>query len=872
MKTNTLKIAMAAFFHDIGKFADKDALDISNQYINANSGVYLPLFDGHYTHYHAVYTAAFIEMMKAYLPSVLNDGGWGEGDAFINLSAGHHAPETPLQWIIAIADRVSSGWDRDQFDKKYNTSAHWHNYKKVRLLPVLEQLNPDMPAKNDQAESYAYRYPLKAISPDSIFPQIRSAVEPELKKTAQEQYHQLFAEFCDALRNLKHRQSDLVLWFEHFESLMMRYTSSIPAARAGHVIPDVSLYDHCRMTASLATAIYLYHNQSGTLNIEAIKNYEDQKFMLINSDFQGIQNYIFSHFGDSAKHRSKILRGRSFSVSLLSELAADMICRRIGLPFTSVILNTAGKFTIIAPNTKTVKEAVAAVEQDMNDWLVKISFGETLIRICTLEASCDDFVNGKFADLWTNVVHQMEEKKYSGIDMRRYGGVVQGYLNQFSNDLSHPLCPFCGKRPSQRIAENSLYIGEGQSGCNVCRDNIFLGTNIVKKNRLAVILKEGAVQDKEKTLFEPIFGVYQVFFPDPDAEPVSDGHPGNLVKLWNLSNKPDEIARSDVAVKFINGYVPCYGKIDENDPRLSNSVKNREEHQAFMEQIQSESPKTFNHIACTALTPDPQKDAFRGVEALGVLKADIDNLGLLMACGLPDRRYTVSRIATLSRQLNNYFTVYLPHLLATEPAYRNIYTVFAGGDDLFLIGPWNRIIDLTLELRQSFARFVCDNKQIHFSAGIALHKPHTPIDKMAEDAESELSASKIKEKNRLTFFSETVTFDDLKKLNDIQDEFEKWLDDGLLSRVMFYKLNQFIRMVAREKQVASENEIDMKDMNCTKWRAMLSYTTERNIAKKMKGDQRKVKVKEVTGKLTQWLEDFGSQLKLPVWTILYNRR
>ena len=870
MKTNTLKIAMAAFFHDIGKFADKDTLDISAQYIDANVGVYLPLNNGRYTHYHAVYTAAFIEMMESYFPFELNDAQWGEDDAFINLAAGHHAPETPLQWIIAMADRVSSGWDRDRFDEECNSSTHWHNYKKVRLLPVLEQLNPDEPERNDQAESYAYRYPLKAISPNTIFPQIKSAVEPEAKKTAQEQYRQLFTHFCNVLRNLKHRESNLTLWFEHFESLMMIYTSSIPAARAGNVIPDVSLYDHCRMTASLATAIYLYHDQTEALNVSAIKNYHDKKFLLINSDFQGIQNYIFSHFGDSAKHRSKILRGRSFSVSLLSELAADMICRRLGLPFTSIVLNIAGKFTIIAPNTKPVKEAVVAVEHDINDWLVKISFGETLIRICTLEASCANFVNGQFADLQTDVVHQMDEMKYSGIDMKRYGGVVQGYLNRFSNELAHPLCPFCGKRPSQRIAENSLYIGEGQSACSLCRDNIFLGANIVKKDRLAIILKEGDSQDKEKKLFEPIFGAYQVFFPEDDLE--SAAYHNQLVKIWNLSMNPDEVEKSDVAVKFINGYVPCYSKIDENDPRILASVKNQEERQGLTEQIQTESPMTFNHIACKALNPESTKDTFRGVEALGVLKADIDNLGLLMACGLPDRRYTISRIATLSRQLNNYFTVYLPHLLATNPAYHDIYTVFAGGDDLFLIGPWNRIINLTLELRQSFSKFACNNRNIHFSAGIALHKPHTPIDKMAEDAERELAASKIKNKNRLTLFSETVTFDELKKLNNIQDEFEQWLDDRLISRVMFYKLNQLIQMAAMEKRVASENSIDMKDMHCTKWRALLSYSTERNIAKRIKGDQRKELVKEVTTKLTQWLEDFGSKLKLPVWTILYNRR
>jgi len=52
-------------------------------------------------------------------------------------------------------------------------------------------------------------------------------------------------------------------------------------------------YDHSKMTAALTSAIYLYHKQNDTLNIEAVKNYEDKKFLIITGDFYGIQNFIF---------------------------------------------------------------------------------------------------------------------------------------------------------------------------------------------------------------------------------------------------------------------------------------------------------------------------------------------------------------------------------------------------------------------------------------------------------------------------------------------------------------------------------------------------------------------------------------------------
>ena len=61
MDDTTLKIAIAAFTHDIGKFADKETMGVNDQYFDNNAGIYLPSYKGRHSHYHALYTAAFIE-------------------------------------------------------------------------------------------------------------------------------------------------------------------------------------------------------------------------------------------------------------------------------------------------------------------------------------------------------------------------------------------------------------------------------------------------------------------------------------------------------------------------------------------------------------------------------------------------------------------------------------------------------------------------------------------------------------------------------------------------------------------------------------------------------------------------------------------
>ncbi|MDM8526216.1 type III-A CRISPR-associated protein Cas10/Csm1 [Desulfococcaceae bacterium HSG8] len=860
MDQTTLKIAIAAFIHDIGKFADKKALDITEKYILDNAGDYLPFHNGQHSHYHAVYTAAFIEHLKDFLPNHFNAPEWGEGDPFISLAAGHHNPKTPMQWAVAVADRVSSGWDADTFDK--NTKIPRKDYKTTRLVPIFEQLIAGEDDSFDTKEDFSFCYPPEPVSPDNIFPKPRAEIVPG---KAGEQHKALFDKFLEGLRSLGHRETNTELWFEHFESLMMLCTSSIPAARAGDVIPDVSLYDHSKAVAGLATAIYLYHRHTDTLTPEAIQNDEDQKFLIVSGNFPGIQKFIFGASGDTRKYRSKILRGRSFAVSLLSELSADMLCREIGIPSVSVILNAAGRFTIIAPNIGKVGECIGNVKKRINDWLFKVSHGETVIVFTSREASCSDFVSGNFSALWEKMGKQNDEKKFSRIDLDIYGGADKEYLDSFDNTLEYPLCPICRKRPSARKAEGTSYVKEARSSCRLCRDHVFLGTKLVKENRLAVIESDTETREKNDRLFEPLFGEYQVIFTKDELEELAENR--KLLKYWDLN--ADRKGFGGAAVKFINGYVPVYTREDADDGRVLSCAKADE----IIRESHIGDPKTLNLIACKSKNPTENKDKFCGIEALGVLKADVDNLGILMACGLKREQFTLSRLAALSRQLNFYFAVYLPHFLETETAFNDVYTVFAGGDDLFLIGPWNRMADLVLKLRDSFADYVCRNKEIHFSAGITLHKPHTPIDFMAELAEHALEHSKNSGRNRVTLFSETVTWDESEEFNRIREKLEHWQDDGSINNAMLYRLNVLMEMAEKEKQMLKpHDQIRWKDMKYIRWHSILAYTAARNVAKGKNKAERGEITLEVSAAMSKWLKTHGGKMKIPVWNILYNNR
>ncbi len=371
-------------------------------------------------------------------------------------------------------------------------------------------------------------------------------------------------------------------------------------------------------------------------------------------------------------------------------------------------------------------------------------------------------------------------------------------------------------------------------------------------------------------LLEPIFEEYQVAFVDGGMKELARS--GQLLKYWDIFIDPEGVVARDVTAKFINGYVPLYRDEDLYDDRIFEGEKSAKKKEELIEQMKKNIPKTFEHIANKALNPKKNGDGYCGIEALGILKADVDQLGLLMSCGLKKERFTISRLATLSRQLNFYFAVYIPHLLKTDPDFMDIYTVFAGGDDLFLIGPWNRIVQLVEFLQKSFANYVCHNEEVHFSAGISLQKPHTPLNKLSDAAEAAIQKSKDQGRNRVTLFSETVDWDEFVKLTEIKDKLQTWRDNELINNAMIYRLNDFIGMAQLERKIRSDGEgIHLEDMECLKWRALFSYTTARNVGKGLKGEKKDEMIRQFST-VAVWLEEYGGKLKIALWNVIYNYR
>jgi CRISPR-associated protein Csm1 len=84
---------------------------------------------------------------------------------------------------------------------------------------------------------------------------------------------------------------------------MERFLHCVPAA-TNIVHPDISLFDHLRVTAAIAEGLYLHHEAKGTLDRpETFTDLDTAKWRLVCGDFSGIQDFIYNIVSAGAARR-----------------------------------------------------------------------------------------------------------------------------------------------------------------------------------------------------------------------------------------------------------------------------------------------------------------------------------------------------------------------------------------------------------------------------------------------------------------------------------------------------------------------------------------------------------------------------------------
>lgn len=115
------------------------------------------------------------------------------------------------------------------------------------------------------------------------------------------------------------------------------------------------------------------------------------------------------------------------------------------------------------------------------------------------------------------------------------------------------------------------------------------------------------------------------------------------------------------------------------------------------------------------------------------MRADVDNLGQAIVSGFDGKVSGLSRTATLSRHLSIFFKYFIRDILEhgeyslsgeTKVHRRNAAIIYSGGDDVFIVGAWNEVIELAVDLRNKFKRYT--QGTLSLSAGIGMYGASLP--------------------------------------------------------------------------------------------------------------------------------------------------
>lgn len=708
MEYTLLETAFAALMHDIGKFYQRTKIKSD---LNEEERLLTPIAKqgAYHTHLHSGYTSRFLrEYLKLY-------------NKYERLTSAHHlAEEDDFSRVIRNADWIASSIDRNDEKSDVEEKNATGNFQTARLSSVIGLV--DFGKVRTEGT-----WPLTSFS-ELSYPS--SDYELKSKQESVEEYKRLFESFVKEVSNSRFSEEIDQYAYDRMYALLYEYAALIPASTYESSDTAVSLFDHLKLTSAIASCLYYVPQQ-------------EKKFVMLEFDISGIQKFIFK-ITEGAETKEKIaksLRGRSYLISLITNIITYSYLYEFKLTQANIIFNTGGGAVLLLPNTEDLKEKIVKVSSDLKQRLFEM-FGSDITYVYSY-VYCDEnelelFKTEKAIQLKT-LLEEEKTNKFSEIMDDSF------FFSKAEND---EVCEMCG---------NGLK-GEERGMCAICQKIIEISDFLVKHEKMYILYDFDGydsidIADSCKMNFGNTI-IYLIGYCDPEIlkntytyiESVNHRSLGNCRSLANL--------------------VPIDRK---------GSIINFED-------------------MCERLIGEKYGD-----KKLGILKMDVDNLGAIFAFGLEGSR-SLSKFLTLSRLMENFFSNTLVDLCLSVSERMNeriksitangtmFYIDYAGGDDLVIIGPAAGIIYLGNEIERKFSDYTL-NKNITISGGIHIQHPKAPIRFGISRAEQYLSASKeLDEKNGMTLIGTTCSMDGYDVVLHKSEKFKSYINSGYISRSVFYQI------------------------------------------------------------------------------------
>lgn len=623
--------------------------------------------------------------------------------------------------------------------------------------------------------------------------------------------------------------------------------SYVPSSTNRAEVCDISLYVHSKITSAVASCMKLYFDEQ---QIQDYKKYcfnsgskifrNEKIYLLVSGDISGIQDFIYTI---PSKGALKTLRGRSLYIDLLLEEFIDEYLEQIGLSRANVLYSGGGHFYILAPNIEDTKKSIDKLQAKMNRWLMENIGINLYLAIGMAECSANNLMKSEAqGNLFAIVNKKLKDDKT--IRYSKDEDFLEYIFNvEKEKDTAKKECNICHNLVDKLWKYNS----DEEIACEFCLNLYKLGQDILTQDLVFVISEEkidGGIKifGKDKDLY-----MYAVNIEDIDM------FKGKILRIYSKNN----LLESDLAIRL---YLADYSAKNENDEVM-----------------------TFDDLAKSSCKTD------KGIKILGVLRLDVDDLGIAFSSGFvsdkdkieDNLRYaTLSRYADLSKDISMFFKVAINKICAgdligcvdfEEKAFnifgiakaqkRKVNIIYAGGDDLFLVGAWDEVLEVAIDINRAFKQFT--NGKLTLSAGMAMFSPTYPISKMAEIAGLLVQMSKNrKDKNSIALFGMETN---LKANGQLEcKHIYTWADfemkvckekmNYLLARLSFdgdkfNKLSVGKSLIYRLMdliQLADEDKLNI---------ARFAYVLARMQPKQDKDEQKRKVYEDFVSKMYQWINN-----------------
>jgi len=404
--------------------------------------------------------------------------------------------------------------------------------------------------------------------------------------------------------------------------------------------------------------------------------------MLIIGDLSGIQDYLFDVANEGGQ-QARRLRSRSFFVQLAAECLALRVLKAAGCSKENLLFCGAGKFIIQVGSLMDEHRQALLIEQHrMSEWLLVETNGQLRLSLAIGETGDTP------QTLYENTMQALQRQKLRAWAMTSTNGSEWRTDSLILKPLDKP-CDLCGQRSGvvEEVEDDGWRLV-----CLRCHDDRQMGKALPRTRWIAF---SETAQAGAKVFHLPGWRVTLH----------NDRPPENSGPLIHLtSSEQDSTAEPRVFKRALASHIPV-----DTDER----------------------PIEFEKLAKMA----------RGDDLLAVLKADADSLGAVFNRLLEEAK-DLSPLSRFSREMDDFFGVTLDREVSKFD-WDLIYTVFAGGDDLLLVGPWDVVFDFAAHANEMFKQKF-GHRGLTISAGMSFLKPKQPIKQAVEQAADLLYEAKTK--------------------------------------------------------------------------------------------------------------------------------